>query len=103
MMALCQFNKGQCRDCHRPLMKGQERECRGPQRQIPQPALPSCPHLGAPTGEVELIQCQTCRGNVRQKFVVSTCALFGECLPAYYGSQSTRHKCHGCKRVADSP
>jgi hypothetical protein len=56
-----------------------------------------CKHLG---GELrtELIRCQTCRGNVRQKFPVHACEVFGECLPTYTGeAEGVPHRCKGCE------
>ncbi len=58
-------------------------------------AWPSCVHRGDETGEFELINCETCRGNVHQKYPLHACALHQLCLPTYTGAhaQITCHKC----------
>jgi len=38
-------------------------------------------HLLDATGDVALVPCETCQGNVRKKHAVHVCALHGECLP----------------------
>ncbi len=41
-----------------------------------------CFHRGQPIeDEVALIPCETCRGNVRKKFAVHHCGVFGKCVP----------------------
>jgi hypothetical protein len=61
--------------------------------------LALCVHLGEPTGAVELILCQTCRGNVRQKFPVSACEVFGTCLPTMAHENASGVKgCGSCPR-----
>lgn len=61
-------------------------------------AVRSCVHLGSPTTEIALIQCTTCQGNVRKKFPVHECAVFGKCLPKYSGENEAGHGCVGCAR-----
>lgn len=57
----------------------------------------ACLHLLAPTGETVLVRCQTCQGNVRQKFAVHGCAIFGQCLPTLgVDPPSGYAKCAGC-------
>lgn len=71
-----------------------------PIRQCKSPPEP-CPHLLAPTGEVELIHCKTCQGRVRQKFAVSGCALHGVCLPTYGGEEGNDARV--CRKCPDNP
>lgn len=51
--------------------------------------LAPCVHLGAPTGDVALIPCTTCRGNVRKKFAVHGCGVHGVCLPTFSGEAAS--------------
>lgn len=61
-----------------------------------------CSHLGKPTGEIELIQCRTCQGNVRLKFPVHECKVFGKCLPGA-GNHPDIQVCTGCPQVMYLP
>lgn len=62
-------------------------------------ACKACIYFGNPTGETVLVRCQTCKGNVRQKFAVHACAIFGKCLPTLTGDPPEGYaKCHGCER-----
>lgn len=72
--------------------KPPKRRCRKPKS--------VCRHLG-PELRIELIQCQTCRGRVRQKFPVHACEVFGECLPTFTGETEIA-KCRGCPRYQPS-
>lgn len=60
-----------------------------------------CPHLEQATGDVELIQCTTCQGNVRVKYPVHNCDVHGKCLPIYKGSEPSAAKC--CATCEDNP
>lgn len=61
-----------------------------------------CIYLGQLKHEI-LIKCETCQGNVRQKFKVHGCKIYGECLPEYVGQTEgvpqTCFNCTKCKRV----
>jgi hypothetical protein len=93
MNALCQpNNRGRCVQCRAKLPADLRRTCRAFLRAME----PPCIHLGEQT-RVELIRCATCNGNVRIKFPVHACAVFGECLPTYTGEHQLA-KCHGCER-----
>lgn len=46
-----------------------------------------------------LIRCQSCRGNVRIKYPLHLCALYGECLPTHRGEYQIR--C--CPSCPDNP
>jgi hypothetical protein len=56
-----------------------------------------CKHLGDDTGEVKLIRCPTCTGNVRKKYPIFACAVHGECLPTYDGIANKVMPCGRCK------
>jgi len=58
-----------------------------------------CPHLLDTTGEVAMIQCASCAGNVRQKFPIHGCAIASHplCLPTFRGEpQESLQQCYGC-------
>src|SRR5688572_14366500 len=87
----CEFAEDRvCIHCQRPL----------PDRystKVKRRCHRECPHLLAPTGEIELIQCKTCSGRVRNKYPVSGCALFAKCLPTYRAAEPTEVRvCRSC-------
>lgn len=45
-----------------------------------------CKYLGNVLGE-ELIQCNSCYGNVRLKYPINSCDLHNTCLPTYVSSE----------------
>lgn len=59
---------------------------------------PACRFLGPATNEIALIKCESCQGNVRKKFPIHECAIFGRCLPTYSGIVDDGHGCIGCDR-----
>lgn len=54
----------------------------------------TCRNLGAATGRVVLVRCQTCTGHVRVKHSVHACAVHGECLPDVQADGE--RSCAGC-------
>lgn len=59
---------------------------------------PKCIHLGADTGEIVLIECDTCQGRTRIKHHIHLCPIFTKCLPEYQGEVAEGHGCVGCNR-----
>jgi hypothetical protein len=50
-------------------------------RSIRAETVPRCRHLGDETGDIYLLKCETCKGNVRKKHPVHICAIWETCLP----------------------
>lgn len=103
MKTLCQPADGICSQCGEPLTTIQARTCpAGPNGDKAKTPKAPCPHLGEPTGSVALIKCVTCCGNVRKKYDVHSCAVFGECLPKQKASavDTGGKEWHGCKGCA---
>jgi hypothetical protein len=75
----CEFPPGlglvTCPHCHRTMLSTIPGRIPIAECQV------SCAHLGPPTGALELVRCETCRGNVRQKVAAHECQAFGRCLP----------------------
>lgn len=70
-----------------------------PRERKPKEKPPVCVHLGAATGDVELVQCRTCRGNVRQKLPLTACAVHGICLPSAAADATTEAMaCARCRK-----
>lgn len=57
-----------------------------------------CRFLGSETGETVLIKCKTCKGNVRMKYAIHSCEIFGKCLPTQSGAVDDWHGCICCER-----
>jgi hypothetical protein len=93
MTDTCVFHDGKCVACGRQNRSGL------PDAELVANCLATvCVHLGAATGDVEAIKCDTCNGNVRIKFAVHECAVNGMCLPAYNGSKSKSLGCEQCRK-----
>lgn len=99
MKKCCQPDaEGKCTQCGEPVPAKTYWPC---YKVVPREKRPivfaRCKHLGDKSGQ-QLIRCPSCRGNVRQKFDVHLCAVWGECLPHYAGKDSISHACIGCDR-----
>ncbi len=103
---LCQFpnlNAGtRCTNCGYVLKRDYETRPVVPCGQWKQPARDErekvCKHQSDDAVDVVLIACETCQGNVRKKFDVHDCAVFGKCLPSYSGQADAGHGCIGCEK-----
>jgi hypothetical protein len=92
MTDTCVFHDGKCVACGRQNRSGL------PDAELVANCLATvCVHLGAATGEVEAIKCDTCNGNVRIKFAVHECAVHGNCLPTYRGDDGKAMACNKCR------
>lgn len=108
MNVLCQYASGLCTQCGEPGRSS--RTCKaGPNAHLLQkPEATPCQLLGDPTGEVALVKCVGCCGNVRKKYEVYRCVEFGACLPSHGGVvKATCGKeyqgCAGCDRNPATP
>lgn len=62
------------------------------------PCVQRCKHQSDKQIDTALIKCETCQGNVRLKFQIHECAIFGKCLPTFSGVVDDGHGCIGCER-----
>lgn len=107
-MSWCRGQSGTCETCGALYISGDWQRCPSPKytrrgkpaKSVPSVAMP-CIHLGEQIRE-ELIKCKTCRGNVRVKFPVYQCDVFGECLSTYRGEHELA-KCDGCEKRESTP
>ncbi len=108
-MSLCQYAKGQCTLCHRPLMKDQERECKGRHqhralRQVARSVTADCPHLLEPLGEETRLFGCGCASEKKNGILVSVygCDLHGRCVTMPRGTLADE-SIKTCAKCGDNP